>query len=76
MHFLCRTHRSTGVQGAHEEESARMQRSRVTVRRKKTGWDRQGGKVDGGRARQPGQAREEQRHPQAAELLGATMIAL
>jgi hypothetical protein len=29
-------HRSTGVQGAHDEESARMQRLCVTARRKKT----------------------------------------
>jgi hypothetical protein len=45
-HLLCRTHlahRSTGVQGVHEAESSRMQRLRVTARRKKpAGWDRQG----------------------------------
>jgi hypothetical protein len=43
MHVLCRAHlahRTKGVQGAHEEQRARMQRFRVTARRKKTGWDR------------------------------------
>ena len=44
--MLCRTHlahRSKGVQGVHEAESSRMQRLRVTARRKKpAGWDRQG----------------------------------
>ncbi len=39
-HFLCHTHlahRSSGVQGVHEEESARMLRC-VVMARRKTGW--------------------------------------